>query len=179
MIDPVTIRWSDALFNLAQRAGALDDVQRDLSGLHRQIEAHPEVFDARLSLSERRAKLEPHARGVHPLLQNLIGLAFDRRRADVLRGLSRAFERRLQQERGQAAGVAESARALGVGELAELAVTVGKLLGKDVRLQGRVVPALLGGVRVLVENHMLDDSLQGRLEGLRKKMVDAPLASRA
>jgi len=46
---------------------------------------------------------------------------------------------------------------------------------RDIDLSDRVVPELIGGVRVVVESRMIDSSLAGRLEGMRKTLLAAPL----
>jgi F-type H+-transporting ATPase subunit delta len=77
--------------------------------------------------------------------------------------------------RGAVEGRVESARPLGSGELAELAVSLGSKLGKEVLLENVVVPTLVGGVRVFVAGKMIDYSVQGRLAGMRRKLMNARL----
>jgi F-type H+-transporting ATPase subunit delta len=112
---------------------------------------------------------------MNELTRNFVGLIFDKRREEVLRDLGEAFHRRLLDEQGAAEGYVESARPMGAGEIAELATAMGARLGKRVTLENRIVPDMIGGVRVIVDSKMIDFSLLGRLEGLRKKMLDAPL----
>jgi F0F1-type ATP synthase delta subunit len=44
-----------------------------------------------------------------------------------------------------------------------------------VTLETRIVPELLAGVRVFIDNKLLDQSAIGRLERLRTKLQSAPL----
>ena len=182
MIDPVTNRYVEALFGLCVREGALADVERDVQRIAAEL-AVPGVgeffFDARVSLEVRRAKLQPLLAGAHQLTQNFVNLLFDKRREDVLRNLGEAFHARLLRQRGEVEGTVESARPLGASELASLEAALGRRLGKVVRLKNEVRAGLIGGVRVIVDSRMLDGSLQGRLDGLRKRMVEAPLPSAA
>jgi F-type H+-transporting ATPase subunit delta len=178
MIDPVTARYAEALFNLAKERGALDGVASDVRQLGDAL-ARPEFgsffFDERVSIETRRAKLEALLARMHALTRNFVNLLFDKRREAVLRDLGPAFHRRLLVERGAAEGTVESARPLASPELTRLEQSMGRRIGKSLRLENRVVPELLGGVRVIVESRMIDASLRGRLEGLRKRMVEAPL----
>ena len=180
MLDPVTIRYTEALFGLARREGALDTVQSDVEQLAKQIAA-PKLaaflVDARIPAEQRREKLRVLLSGTHQLTQNFVDLLFDKRRESVLHGLGEAFHRRSLEERGAAEGVVESARPLGAADVSQLALALGKRLGKDVKLANRVNPDVLGGVRVIVGSKMIDSSLRGRLDGLRKKMLEAPLPS--
>lgn len=180
MLDPVTIRYAEALFNVAKKKGVLEAVASDARRLSDELASSSVsafFFDARVTAETRRAKLEPLIKGLHPLLRNFVSLLFDKRREGVLRGLGAAFHRRALAERGAAEGVVESARRLGAGEIAELGRALSARLGKQVTLENRIVPALVGGVRVIVESRMLDFSFAGRLEGLKKRLLDAPLPS--
>jgi len=178
MLDPVTTRYAEALFNVARAQNALDAVQRDVERLQQGLargEAVARLFDPRLPEPARRAEAEKLVGGAHALVKDFVALVFDKRREEVLRHLGEAFRRRLLLERNAAEGVAESARPLAESELAELARALGTRLSKTVTLTNRILPELLGGVRVTVDNRMIDASVRGRLEGLRKHLAEAPL----
>jgi F-type H+-transporting ATPase subunit delta len=182
MIDPVTNRYVEALFNLGARANALDAIERDVQRLASRL-AEPATgdffFDARLSIEVRRAKIAPLLAGAHELTQNFVQLLFDKRREGVLRHLGAAFHARLLRQRGEVEGVVMSARPLAPAEVQSLGIALGGRLKKIVRLRNEIRPELVGGVRVIVESRMLDNSVQGRLAGLRKRMEEAPLPSAA
>ena len=156
-VDPVTARWAHALFNVAQRAGALVEVQRDLDQL-------TQAEDLRGALQ-----------GFHPTTRNFVQLCFQRRRREVLEDIAVAFRQRVLTERGAIEGVVESPRALGSDELGRLKETLASRLGKEVILTSRVNEDLVAGVRVFAGSNMIDQSVQGRLEDLRKKLEAAPL----
>lgn len=176
--DPVTNRYAEALFRLAQSRGVLDAVTEDMRRLGAEL-ASPAVsaflFDARIRPSERREKIQPLVGGFHEFTQNLVSLLFDKRREEVLRGLPEAFHRRALVETGSAEGVVESARPLETAAVEEMQKALSARLGKNVTLTTRIAPDLIGGVRVTVENRMVDISLAGRLQGLRRKLMEAPL----
>lgn len=179
MLDPVTLRYAEALFGLAQRSGALDEVRSNVEGIARQLEdpSSSWFFDARIPLEQRRAKMRELTVGVHTLMRNFIELLFDKRREQVLRGLGAAFHAKSLQDRGAAEGVVESARALDDREIFTLQTALGARLGKEVTLTNEVVPDVLGGVRVIVGSQMMDASLRGRMDGLKKRLSLAPLPS--
>jgi F-type H+-transporting ATPase subunit delta len=174
--DSVTLRYSGALYNLAQRKGALSAVSRDMEGLGRELSA-PALArlleNPRADMEKKRAALAPLLGGMHPLTQNCVNLVLDKRREGVLAGLALAFRRRELEEKGAVQGVVESARALETSDVERLSTAIGARLGKQLLLENRVVPELIGGARVVAANRMVDMSVQGRLEGLRRKMMDA------
>ena len=180
MIDPVTSRYVEALFRLAKARGALDAVRADVRRLASDLRsggALAFVFDERLPLDARRAQLDSRLGGLTPLTVDFVHLLIDKRRVEVMRSLGAAFHRRDLEERGAAEGVVESVRPLDPGDLENLARSIGPRIGKELVLSNRIVPELLGGLRVVVESKMIDASLSDRLEGLRKSLLAAPLPS--
>ena len=179
-VNPVTTRYAEALFRLALRSGQLANVQTDVERLSAEVEnerVSAFLFDARVPVEKRQASLQGLLSGLSPLVRNFVNLLFDKRRENVLRGLRAAWRRRSLAERGAVEGTVESARPLGPGEIAELGRVLGSRLGLEVQLENEVVPELLAGVRVTVGGRMLDNTAVGRLEGLRRRMLDAQLAS--
>ena len=176
--DPVTSRYAGALYGLAKRKGALAEVSRDVAALAAEI-ARPEVrallFDPRGGREAKRAKLAAILSAAHPLSRNFANLLLDKGREEVLRRLSEAWKRNVLDERGAAEGFVESARPLGDAEIGRLAAALSKPMGRTLILENRIVPALLGGARVIARNRMIDGSVRGRLESLRRKMLDARL----
>ena len=186
-LDPVTTRWTEALFRLAKRQGVLETVRADVERLGVEL-ARPGLRDwlvgsgrtgGARSAEERRAKLDELVAGAHALVRQFVSLLLDKRREEVLLELAEAFRRRMLVERGAVEGFVESVRPLAPAEVASLARTLDKDLGKEVLLETRSNPALIGGVRVVFGARMLDRSVQGRLDGLRSRLLAARLPAKA
>lgn len=179
-VDAVTTRYAEALFGLATKAGALEAVTRDVEQLTAEV-GSPKVrsflFNPRFGADERLAVLEPILGGMHPLTQNLVRLLFGRHRETVLSRLGEALRARTLEERGAVDGVVESARPLSPDQLEDLKRGLRARLGKEVLLENRVVPDLMGGVRVVVGSTMIDYSVLGRLAELRDRLNRAPLGA--
>lgn len=177
-VDPVTARWADALYGLAKRKGDLPAVASDVAQLSTSL-AVPATRDSILAPTrdreERRRSAQSFASGLHPLVQNVVNLAFDKGREEVLLGLGQAFHALALEDNGQLEGVVQSARPLGPAEMLQISTAVGAELGKTVLLKNEIHPELVGGARVIAGNRMIDYSVQGRLEALRRKMMEAPL----
>ncbi len=178
MLDPVTTRYAEALFRLARSQGALDAVRADVEKLARAL-AEPRLRASLLDVSVPRPKRRVQARalleGTHRFTRNFVELLFAKHREQVLVGLGPAFRRRVLEDEGRAEGIVESARPLERGEIERLERALGQRLARVISLQNRLAPELLGGVRVTVGSRMIDSSLAGRLEGLKKRLMNAPL----
>jgi F-type H+-transporting ATPase subunit delta len=171
----VSARYATALYELARDKGALAEVQADVDALAREL-ATPQsraLFDGRVPYEDKRKRLLALASRFHRLTANFLELLLEKRRLELLDQIPAAFRRVALADRGAVEGVVESPRPLGPGELAEIAVAVKRVLGKEVLLTSRTNPDLIAGVRVFADNRLIDRSALGRLEGLRGKLLHA------
>jgi len=178
IVDLVTARYASALYNLASRKGVLADVERDLERLDTDLKnpvVRAVLFNPRGDRTEKRERVVALATSMHELVQNLILLLFDKRREELLADLPLAFRKRSLAERGAVEGVVETPRPLAADELSRFASQLGARLGKEVLLENRVVPELVGGARLFAGNRMIDYTVQGRLGRLREKLLAAKL----
>lgn len=178
IIDPVTTRYTEALFGLATDQGVVDQIRADVEKVTNEVSDETVcawLFDARIPQEDRRAKLDEVTGDCHPVMRNFIGLLFDKNREVVLKDLGAAFRLKWLSSRGAVEGHVESALALGANEISELSAAIGARLGKEVMLENRINSDLVGGVRVFVDNRLIDYSVKGRLAGLRRKMMESEL----
>ena len=176
--DPVTDRWASALFNLAQKQGKVEEVGQNLSQLEAELSSKNVsafLLGGAATDEDKVAKLEPLLQGFSELLANFVRLLFEKDRSAVLEHLGAAFRARRLEHEGAVEGYVETARPLEEAQLAELERSLSTRFGKRVMLKQRSVPELVGGVRVFVGANMIDQSVQGRLESLRRQMEEAPL----
>jgi F-type H+-transporting ATPase subunit delta len=177
-VGPVAARYAFALYQLAKEKGELEAVTRDVAQLALLLDSEAQsswIFDARVPAREKRERIERLALTLAPITANFLRLVADKRRLELLRELPAAFKRCALRGRNAVEGRVESARPMAPGELAELCVSLGQVLGKEVTLRLQVEPSLLAGARIYVDNRMLDVSAQGRLEGLRTHLNSARL----
>ena len=98
------------------------------------------------------------------LVRLLIGGGAYRELAEVARNVQALANRRL----GLATATIETAGELDAATLAELTSELGRLTGKTVSVETKENPALLAGIKILVDGDVVDLSLAGRLEKLRE-----------
>jgi F-type H+-transporting ATPase subunit delta len=178
-IEPVTARYAEALFELAREKNALDAVQRDVELIAQELargDLAAVLFDAGVPQAQKRERLAQLEPRLGQWTVRFLHLLIEKRRLEVLRHLQAAFHQRSLVARGAVEGTVESARELTPADVAEIAATLGSMLGKQVLLTSRLEPELLAGVRVRVGNRMLDGSAAGRLAGLRNRLSTASLA---
>ncbi len=179
-LSTVTTRYVEALFQLALERGVLDAMEADVRRLAGEV-SDPDVAaylaDASVTDEEKISRLEKVLSDMTELLGDFVRLLFEKGRVEVLLEAGDAFRLRLLEHRGATEGRVESARPLEPAQLDELAAAMGRELGKEVYLRNEVDPGLVGGVRVFVDNRMIDNSVQGRLDGLSRKLREARLGA--
>jgi F-type H+-transporting ATPase subunit delta len=79
----------------------------------------------------------------------------------------KSFRQQLALHRGEMAAEVQSAVALNNEQLAALKEKLKSSFGKDVRLNTKVDPSLLGGLVVKVGSRMFDSSLRTKLMNLK------------
>lgn len=180
IVDAVTARYAGALYGLARRKNALDAVSKDVAALAAEV-ARPAtrsvLFNPRVEREAKRKQLAPVLANAHALTRNFTDLLLDKDRESVLKSLAAAWKRLSLDERGAIEGRVESARPLDPGDVSKLEAKLSTQLGRTLTLENRIVPELLGGARVIAANRMIDWSVQGRLESLRRKLLEARLPS--
>ena len=171
-------RYAKALFQAAGAAEAIDAVDADLSRLSGLLR-NPEVAGPLLSPDTPtavRQRAFPMILGdAHTLTQNLVGVVLRRRREAVLVDLSAAFKELVRQSRGKALGLLETAKSIDEAGLQALEQRATALTGKNVTLEVKIDPDLIGGVRIRVGNTLYDGSVATALEDLAQRLVDAPI----
>jgi F-type H+-transporting ATPase subunit delta len=143
--------WSDALGRLAQVAG--DPTAAALIG-------NPNVAASQVE------DLFRSVGGPDPELANLIHLLSDNGRLTCLPEISTQFDAMKRGEEGVKQGVIYSAFPLDDTQLQHLKALLESRFGR-LQLSVVVTPALIGGVKVVVGDQVLDTSVSGKLEAMR------------
>jgi len=174
----VAVRYATALFELARDEGALDQVEADLKGFAGLVEESADlqrlvrspVFSAEDQLRAITAVLEKAEIG--GLVGNLIKVAAHNRRLFAVPDMIVAFGRLLARHRGEVSAEVTSAEPLSEAHIAGLKAALKDSLGKDVALDARVDPSLIGGLIVRVGSRMIDGSIKTKLNSLKLAMKE-------
>src|SRR5262245_18715653 len=109
---------------------------------------------------------------IEGLTANFVKLAAKNRRLFAVPDMIKAFRALVAQHRGQTSAVVISATKLEQGQVRALKEALKASLGKDVELEQRVDPSLLGGLVVKIGSRMIDSSLRTKLNSLKHAMKE-------
>ena len=103
--------------------------------------------------------------------QNFLRTVIDNGRINVLPEIANQFRALKNVQSGSSDAVVYSAFAFEPNALADLLTTLEKRFGKKLNLQVELQPQLIGGVRVVVGDEVLDTSVKARLEQMKAALI--------
>jgi len=106
-------------------------------------------------------------------VSNLVGVLADNRRAHALGEVAGAFLAQVARHRGITQATITSAQPLSKDRIAQLSKSIAAKVGRDVTVDVRVKPEILGGLIIQVGSRMFDDSLRTKLSGMEAAMKGA------
>jgi F-type H+-transporting ATPase subunit delta len=102
-----------------------------------------------------------------PKLANLLRAMVENGRLAALPEVAAQFQALVNARSGSSDAVIESAFALDAGALPEVLGTLEKRFGRKLNASVKVVPELIGGIRVTVGDEVLDTSVAARLQQMK------------
>ena len=103
--------------------------------------------------------------------KNFLRVVIDNGRISVLPEIANQFRSLKNAQSGSSDATVYSAFALDGAALADLATALDKRFGRKLNLKVELEPALIGGVRVVVGDEVLDTSVKARLEQMKVALV--------
>lgn len=181
--DAVVRVYSDALLELAFEKGVHAEVLHELQ----ELERIPEDGKLREFLSSPRIRTQAKKDVVEKVFGgmlsdvtlNFLKLLLDRGRELYLRDIIKAYIDGCHQRMGELVVVAESAVPLTAQQRSTVqrVVTMRRHAGKDILLEERVRPALLGGLVLTAGDQRIDGSLRAKLNEIGSRLAAMRLRS--
>jgi F-type H+-transporting ATPase subunit delta len=169
-------RYAAALFELARDQRQLGEVERDLAAFRTMLD---ESDDLRRLVRSPVISAEDQGKalaalldkaGIGGLTANFLKLIARNRRLFAAADMMKGFRALLARERGEVSADVASAHALTREQIELLSDTLRTSIGKNVQVNTRVDPGLLGGLIVKVGSKMIDSSLRTKLDNLKVAM---------
>jgi F-type H+-transporting ATPase subunit delta len=172
-------RYATALFELALEANAIDAVKGDLDRFDALVAESADlmrlvrspVFSADEQLQGLSAVLE--RAGIGGLAANFLKLVASNRRLFAVRDMVKAFRELVAQHKGEATAEVMVAEQLKDHHVEALRAALKSVTGKDVGLDIKVDPAIIGGLVVKLGSRMVDSSLRTKLNAIKHAMKEA------
>lgn len=169
-------RYATALFGLARDENQIDAVTRSLDSLEaamnqsadfRALTSSPLI--ARGEAGKALRALTP-ALGIDPITAKFLGVLAGNGRLSELRPVIKSVRQLAAGHRGETTAEVTSAHPLGDDQIARLKTNLKARVGRDVAIDAKVDPALLGGLVVRLGSQMIDASIKTKLNTLAHAM---------
>ena len=109
--------------------------------------------------------------GLPELARNFLRTVIDNDRVDALPEVAAQFRALVNRQSGSSDAVVYSAFAMDSAALAELGVALEKRFGRKLNLSVQQDDSLIGGIRVVVGDEVLDTSVKARLEQMKAALT--------
>jgi len=176
MAEPSTVArpYAEAAFRLADGAGALAKWSEILAALAQVVAdarvraaiGDPNLAGAKIAgliLSILSGKLSGEA-------ENFVRVLAENRRLELMGEIHQQFAALKNEREGVVEAEVISAFDLDAGQLADLAQRLEKKTGRKVKASVRIDRALIGGIKVVIGDKVIDGSVRGQLGALENAL---------
>lgn len=176
MAEAVTIArpYAEAVFGLAEAAGALERWSRALARMA-QVVAHPEVRaaigDPNLPAGALYGLVAAGCGELAADEQNFLRVLVENDRLALLPQIRALYESLKNEREGVVEATIVTAYPLADGELDALVADLERRFGRRIRPRVTVDRELIGGVRVEVEDEVIDGSVRGKLAAMAAALM--------
>ncbi|HEY2242919.1 MAG: F0F1 ATP synthase subunit delta [Xanthobacteraceae bacterium] len=172
-------RYATALFELALETNAIEPVKTELDRFDALVADSADltrlvrspVFSTEEQLQALSAVLD--RMGIRGIAANFLKLAATNRRLFAVRDMIKAFRALVARHKGEATAEVTVAEPLKDQHVEALRAALKSVSGKDVDLDVKVDPAVLGGLVIKLGSRMVDSSLRTKLNAIKHAMKEA------
>jgi len=178
-VSGVSGRYATALFELARDEKSIDAVKADLDKFDAMLNESADlkrlvrspVFAADAQLRALSAVLDKA--GISGVSAKFLKVLTANRRLFAVSDVIRAFRALVAKFKGEASAQVTVAEPLSDKNLDSLKAALQAISGKDVTLNVKVDPSIIGGLVVKLGSRMVDSSLRTKLNSIKHAMKEA------
>jgi F-type H+-transporting ATPase subunit delta len=169
--------YAEALFEAARERGelegVLDDLREFVETLHESEELRLFFYGGQIPEREKRRAIDALAEDMALSARNFLKVLSDNGREEILEEVLLRYEELVKEHLDRVEVEVTTAMELSDEELGRIKERLGRILeGREVILQTRVDPDLLGGAVFRFGGRMMDSSVRGQLQSLREEMLE-------
>ncbi|NJL14736.1 MAG: ATP synthase F1 subunit delta [Microscillaceae bacterium] len=172
----VATRYAKPLIELAEEKNALDQVYADLELYRDTIQRNPELravmLDPVIHGMKKLGILEKLFKDkVHPLTYSVIELLSRKNREEIFYDICAAYSKLYNEKKGILHVRVQTPIPLDESQQKALQAKLAQQLQKTIVLLEEVKPDLIGGLVLLIEDKIIDNSIRSSLKRLKKKFT--------
>lgn len=173
----VAKRYAQALLQIAQERNSLDLFEKEINDCLASISADQHLkhiwFSERITPGDKKEVIKGlFQKKVSVIIINFLMVLVDKNREEYLPDIFREYRRLADITRNIVDAEVRSAVQLTDKDFNELQGKLSAMTGKNVRLQVKIDPNLIGGLVVKIGDKVIDGSVVKRLAIMKKKLKD-------
>lgn len=174
----VTERYTEALLDIAVEKGIVDKIEKELEWVDHLIKDNREIirfFTNPIIPREKKKGLidKVIVPQISTLLKNLFYLLVDRKRMGILIFLLGVYKDRANKLKGIVKAEVESAIPLSSEKIGHLRNRLEEIFKKKIEVETKVIPSIIGGIKVTVGSKVIDITIVNRLKRLKERLLMA------
>ncbi|NQZ28921.1 MAG: F0F1 ATP synthase subunit delta [Mycoplasmatales bacterium] len=169
--------YSLALLDIAQEEKKLDNYKEQAMIIVEVLTNNPTYIDILGSYAiepqERLALVEKtFSNKIEECLKNFILLLVEKKRVKYLVPALKRFVSLINNEKDIHEGIAYSVSKLTAKQLKDIETTTSKTLGLNVTLVNKLDSGLISGIKVVVGDQVIDNSIATKIQNLRQQLLE-------
>jgi len=166
--------YARALLDWAEESGLAMDIYAESANLIQLIEENPSFYylmhTPMVSLTKKIKTVTTILLNYTPYLTTIVCLTIRNRREKQLKHILNCFQKLFRDKYGIIKTHVEVASEISKETQLSIKEYIAKTLKKNVEIDFNVNPMIIGGFKLVIEDRLLDKSVKGELELLRKRL---------
>ena len=171
----ITSRYATALFSLKKDENQLIESQKEIKELIKVLKENPDFLmlldSSYKEFSEKEEMINSVFKSIDEEIRNFIKIVVRNHRSIYLIEIFEGFNSLVNEYRGVLEGLVYSTEPLKENELDKLNHKISEVEGIPVELKNLIDPRLIGGVKVVINDHIYDGSIKHQLENMRLTLL--------
>ena len=171
----ITSRYAQALFSLKRDSKSLEATQIEIKELKKIFNENPDFIvilaSSYKSLEEKIEIIDKSLVGVDEEIKSLIKIVTQNHRATYLIEIFDEFNSLVNDYRGVKEGLVYSTEKLSEQQLTKLNKKISEVEHRPTELKNIIDPSLIGGVKVVINDHIYDGSIKHHIEDMKLTLL--------
>ena len=171
----LTSRYSVALFSLKRDENQLIDSQLEIKELIKVLRENPDFLtlldSSYKEFEEKEEIINQVFKSIDEEIKSLIKIVVRNHRAMYLIEIFEEFNSLVNEYRGVLEGLVYSTVPLSENELDKLNQKISEVEARETELRNIIDPSLIGGVKVVINDHIYDGSIKHHIENMKLSLL--------
>lgn len=171
----IASRYATALFSLKKDENQLVESQKEVKELLKVLKENPDFLmlldSSYKELEEKEKIIDTVFKSVDTEVRNFMKIVVRNHRGQYLIEIFEGFNSLVNESRGVLEGLVYSTEPLKENELDKLTEKISEVENIPVELKNLIDPRLIGGVKVVINDHIYDGSIKHQLENMRLTLL--------